>query len=154
MSEKYQFQAVIQPGDSGGAFVIVPFDVVKTFGKKRVKIQATIDGQPYRGSLVRMGTPYHLLLVLKEIREKIGKSVGDEVAVELEEDLELRQVEVPVDIQETLDAEPAALAFFSRLSYSHQREYIQWIAEAKREQTRQSRIKKMIEMLNQGKSEH
>ena len=154
MSEKYQFQAVVQSGDGGGAFVIVPFDVEKTFGKKRVKILATIDGQPYRGSLVRMGTPHHMLLVLKEIREKIGKSVGDEVAVELEEDLEQRQVEVPADVQKALEAEPAAQAYFNRLSYSHQREYIQWITEAKREQTRQSRIKKMIELLDQGKSEH
>ena len=95
-----------------------------------------------------------MLLVLKEIREKIGKSVGDEVAVELEEDLEQRQVEVPADVQKALEAEPAAQAYFNRLSYSHQREYIQWITEAKREQTRQSRIKKMIELLDQGKSEH
>ncbi len=154
MSEKYQFQAVIQPGDSGGAFVIVPFDVEKTFGKKRVKVLASIDGQPYRGSLVRMGTPDHMLLVLKEIREKIGKSVGDEVSVELEEDFALRQVEVPADVKKALEAEPDALAYFSRLSYSHQREYIQWVVEAKREQTRQSRIDKMIELLKQGKSEH
>ena len=154
MSEKYQFRAVIEPGDSGGAFVIVPFDVEKTFGKKRVKIQATIDGQPYRGSLVRMGTPHHMLLVLKEIREKIGKTVGDEVFVELEEDLEIRQVEVPADLQDALEAQPAALSYFSNLSYSHQREYVQWITVAKREQTRQDRIKRMIEMLLQGKSGH
>jgi hypothetical protein len=153
MSEKYQFRAVIQLGDGGGAFVIVPFDVEKTFGKKRVRILATIDGQPYRGSLVRMGTPDHMLLVLKKIREKIGKSVGDEVSVELQEDFELRQVEVPADVQKAL-AELDAMANFSRLSYSHQREYIQWVVEAKREQTRQSRINKMIELLKQDKSEH
>jgi hypothetical protein len=149
MSEKYQFRAVIQLGDGGGAFVIVPFDVEKTFGK----ILATIDGQPYRGSLVRMGTPDHMLLVLKKIREKIGKSVGDEVSVELQEDFVLRQVEVPADVQKAL-AELDAMANFSRLSYSHQREYIQWVVEAKREQTRQSRINKMIELLKQDKSEH
>jgi hypothetical protein len=154
MSQKYQFRAVIEPGDGGGAFIIVPFDVEKTFGKKRIKIKAIIDGEPYRGTLVRMGTPHHMLLVLKEIREKIGKAIGDEVAVELEEDLEERQVEVPADVQKALEAEPAAQAYFSRLSYSHQREYVQWVTEAKREQTRQSRIKKMIEMLLQGKSEH
>ncbi len=98
MAQKYQFHAVIEAGDGGGAFVIVPFDVEKTFGKKRVKINAIIDGEPYRGTLVRMGTPHHMLLVLKEIREKIGKTIGDEVTVELEEDLEERIVEVPADI--------------------------------------------------------
>ena len=58
----------------------------KTFGKKRVKVKATIGGEPYRGSLVRMGTACHLLPVLKEIRARIGKTIGDAVEVELEED--------------------------------------------------------------------
>ncbi|OGN94293.1 MAG: hypothetical protein A2Z71_05055 [Chloroflexi bacterium RBG_13_50_21] len=154
MSQKYHFQAVIESAGGGGAFVIIPFDVEKVFGQKRVKIRATIDGEPYRGTLVRMGTPHHMLLVLKEIREKIGKSFGDEVTIEFEEDLETRQVVIPADLQQAFKAAPAAQAFFNRLSYSHQREYVNWIAEAKREQTRQSRIQRTIEMLIQGKSEH
>ncbi len=154
MNQKYQFRAVIESGDGGGAFVIVPIDVEKTFGKKRLKVKALIDGEPYRGTLVRMGTPHHMLIVLKEIREKIGKTVGDEVAVEFEEDLEIRQVIVPADLQEALEAQPTALSYFNHLSYSHQREYVHWITDAKREQTRQVRIKQMIEMLLQGKSEH
>jgi len=154
MNQKYQFQAVIEAGDGGGAFVIVPFDVEKTFGQKRVKIIATIDGEPYRGTLVRMGSPHHMLLVLKEIREKIGKSIGDEVSVELQQDLEERIVEVPDDLQNALEAEPKAQAWFSRLSYSHKREYVRWVTDAKREETRQARIKHMIEMLIQGISEH
>lgn len=154
MAQKYQFSAVIEAGDGGGAFVVVPFDVEKTFGKKRVKIKAFIEGEPYRGTLVRMGSPHHMLIVLKEIREKVGKTIGDEINVELEEDLEERIVELPADVQTALDAEPAAQAYFSILSYSHQREYVQWITDAKREETRQDRIKRMIEMLVQGKSEH
>ncbi len=154
MAQKYQFRAVIEAGDGGGAFVVVPFDVEKTFGKKRVKIKAIIEGEPYRGTLVRMGSPHHMLIVLKEIREKVGKTMGDVVSVELEEDLEERIVEVPADIQTALEAESAAQTYFSNLSYSHQREYVQWVTDAKREQTRQSRIKRMIEMLVQGKSEH
>ncbi len=154
MSQKYNFHAVIEPGDSGGAFVTIPFDVEKTFGQKRVKIKAMIDGEPYRGTLVRMGTPHHMLLVLKEIRQKIGKSIGDEVTVELEEDLELRQVTVPADLQRALQAEPAAQAFFNQLSFTHQREYVRWIEEAKREETRQSRVQRTVEMLLKGKSEH
>jgi hypothetical protein len=154
MTKKYLFRAVIESGDGGGAFVIIPFDVEKTFGKKRVKIKATIDGEPYRGTLVRMGTPHHMLIVLKEIREKIGKSFGDEVTVEFEEDLELRQVEMPADLQQALESEPTAQAFFNHLSFTHQREYVLWITEAKRVLTRQTRIQRTIEMLNKGKSEH
>ncbi len=154
MSQKYLFHAVIESAGGGGAFIVIPFDVEKTFGQKRVKIKATIDGEPYRGTLVRMGTPHHMLIVLKEIREKIGKSFGDEVTVELEEDLELRQVPIPADLQQALQAEPAAQAFFSHLSYSHQKEYVRWVEEAKRDETRQVRIQRTIEMLLQGKSEH
>lgn len=154
MSQKYEFTAIIQDAGSGGAYVTVPFDVEKAFGKKRVKVKALIEGVPYRGSLVRMGTPDHMLLVLKEIREKIGKTFGDEITVELEEDLEPRQVEVPPDLQKALEDNPIQLSFFNQLSYSHQREYVLWINEAKRQQTRQERIQRTIEMLRQGKREH
>jgi hypothetical protein len=154
MTQNIQFRAVIENAGGGGAYVIVPFDVEKTFGKKRVEVKATIEGEPYRGTIVRYGSPHHMLVVLKEIRDKIGKSFGDEVAIELEEDLEPRQVEIPVDLQQALQANPAALAFYNRLSYSHQREFVRWVTEAKREQTRLARIQRTIEMLLQSKSEH
>ena len=154
MTQKYQFRAVINNAGDGGAYVNIPFDVEKVFGKKRVKIKATIDGEPYRGTLVRMGGPQHMLLVLKEIRQKIGKSFGDEVAVELEEDLESRQVEVPLDLQQALETDPTAHAYFNRLSYTHQKEYVRWITEAKRNETRQRRVQQTVDMLKQGKSGH
>ncbi len=152
MSPKHAFRAVIEDaGDSGGAFVTIPFDVEQTFGKKRVKVVATIEGIPYRGSLVRMGGECHLLPVLKQIRQQAGKSIGDEVEVTLEEDVVPRVITVPPDMQQALSADPDAQAFFTRLSYTHQKEYVQWIEEAKRLQTRQSRIAKAVEMLKQGK---
>jgi hypothetical protein len=154
MAEVYKFQAVIEDPGGGGAYVTIPFDVEKTFGKKRVKIKATIDGAPYRGTLVRMGSPQHMLLVLKEIRERIGKSFGDKVTIELEEDIEPRQVEVPPDLQSALEADPPSQATFNQLSYTHQREYVRWIMEAKRDQTRQRRIQQAIEMLRQAKNGH
>ena len=151
MSEKYTFRAVIEEAGGGGAFVTVPFDVEAAFGKKRVPVRATIDGEPYRGTLVRMGGPQHLLLVLKAIRETIGKGPGDEVEVVLEEDTEPREVVVPPDLQAVLDGHPAAKTFFDELSYSHKREYVQWIEGAKRDETRQRRIGRALEMLQEGK---
>jgi len=154
MTPKIRFRAVIENAGGGGAFITIPFDVEETFGKKRLKIKATIEGEPYRGTLVRMGGPNHMLLVLKEIREKIGKSFGDEVLVELEEDLEPRQVDLPPDLQQALQANPAAQGYFNQLSYTHQKEYVRWITEAKRDQTRLDRVRRTIELLTQGKSEH
>jgi hypothetical protein len=151
MGEKHTFKAVIENAGGGGAFVQIPFDVEQAFGKKRVKIKALIEGVPYRGLLVRMGGPNHMLIILKGIREKIGKSFGDEVELTIEEDVEERVVEVPADLVQAFEHDPQARAFFDGLAFSHRREYANWINEAKQETTRQTRVAKTIELLKQGK---
>ena len=151
MTKKQTFTAIIQNAGGGGAFVEVPFDVEVTFGSKKPKVKAMIEGVPYRGILTRMGTECHLLVVLKEIREKIGKTFGDEVTVTVEPDTEPRLIEVPPELKKAFRTEKEAKAFFDKLSYTHQREYVMWINGAKREETRQNRVVKTIEMLKQGK---
>ncbi len=151
MSKTKQFVAKIHQGGMGGMFVNVPFDVEKEYGKKRVKIIATIDGEKYQGSLVRMGSPDHILIIRKDIREKIGKGLGDDVDVTLKEDLEERVVEVPDDFKKLLNKHKGAKVFFEKLSYSHQREYVKWITEAKKVETRKRRMVKAVDMLNDGK---
>src|SRR5688500_3840755 len=151
MTKKQTFTATIQNAGGGGAFVEVPFDVEKEFGSKRPKVKATFEGVPYRGILTRMGTEHHLLIILKEIREKINKTFGDEVTITVEPDTEPRVVEIPNDLMKEFKKEKEAKTFFDKLSYTHQREYVMWINEAKREETRQSRVVKTIEMLKQGK---
>src|SRR5215831_14946966 len=99
MSKKQTFTATIQNAGGGGAFVEVPFDVEEAFGSKRPKIKALIEGVPYRGLLVRMGGPNHMLLVLKGIREQIGKTFGDEIKVTVEEDIEERVVTIPAELK-------------------------------------------------------
>ena len=86
MEEIYQFDGEIKavPG-LDGAYVEIPFDVKAVFGRGRVPVHATFDGEPYDGSLVRMGTPCHILGLRKEIRKKIGKQPGDTVKVTLRE---------------------------------------------------------------------
>jgi hypothetical protein len=147
MSQLHRFKGRIENPGGGGAFVRIPFDVEAAFGRKRVPVRATIDGEPYRGTLVRMGEPCHILIVLKEIRQKIGKDFGDEVEVTLEEDTAPRLVEVPPDLQKALDENPSARAAFDRLAYTHRREYVNAILEAKRPETRQRRIRQTIETL-------
>lgn len=148
---KHEFSAPILQAMSGGAYVVVPFDVEKAFGKKRVPIQATIDGIAYRGSLTPvMGGSGHALGVLKEIRTSIGKDVGDVVDVVVEEDTVPREVEVPQDLREALDASPAAAEFFATLSYSRQREFVLWVESAKREATRNERVTTSVAKLQAG----
>ena len=69
--------------DLDGAYVEIPFDVKAVYAKARVPVHATFDGHPYDGSLVRMGTPCHILGIRKDIRAAIGKQPGDRVEVTL-----------------------------------------------------------------------
>jgi uncharacterized protein YdeI (YjbR/CyaY-like superfamily) len=98
-----------------------------------------------------MGSDCHILGVLKEIRERIGKGIGDDINVVVEEDTEPREVSLPADLAEALAGQPEADTHFKKLSYSHQREYVQWIEDARRPQARHDRIAKTIEMLEKGK---
>ena len=86
MEQIYEFEAAIKKvPDINGAYVEIPFDVKEEFGKGRVSVHATFDGEPYDGSLVRMKTPCHIIGVRKDIREKIGKQPGDTIKVTLKE---------------------------------------------------------------------
>ena len=86
MDKRFEFDAIIQKApDMDAAYVEIPFDVKATFGKGRVPVNATFDGVPYQGSLVKMGTPCHIIGIRKEIRKQIGKHPGDTVSVTIEE---------------------------------------------------------------------
>lgn len=82
----YYFDAeIIKVPDIDGAYVEIPFDVKEIFGKSRVPVHATFDGVEYDGSIIRMGTPNHILGIRKAIRAQIGKQAGDTVHVTLKE---------------------------------------------------------------------
>jgi hypothetical protein len=139
---------ILDAGNSGGAYLEFPFNTQEIFGtNNRIPVRINFNGEPYRGSLVRMGTECHIVPILKSIREKIGKGIGDSVDVEVFLDDEIRLVEVPQDVQAALEKNPKAKEKFSALSYSHQREYVLWIDEAKKVETRQRRIEKLITIL-------
>ena len=81
-----EFDAVIVKNpDMDAAYVEIPFDVRAVYGRGRVAVHAEFDGEPYDGQLVRMGTPFHILGIRKDIRAKIGKQPGDVVHVALQE---------------------------------------------------------------------
>jgi len=148
--KKYKFKATIQPGIGGGAGVIFPYNVEAEFGTKaRVPVCATLAGVPYRGSLVKCGPEAHMLGVLKGIREQIGKGPGDVIEVVLWKDEAERTVEIPAEFG-ALMKKTGLLESFEKLSYTHRKEYCRWISEAKKEETRQARLGKAVEMLKKG----
>lgn len=82
----YEFEAVLRKvPDIDGAYVEFPYDVQREFGKGRVKVHATFDGEPYDGSLVRMGTLGHIIGVRKDLRAKLGKGPGERIRVTIRE---------------------------------------------------------------------
>lgn len=149
MSErKYEFDALIKKHEQlNSGFIEFPYDVQKEFGKGRVKVKAVIDGFLYQGSLVKMGGDCHWLGINQEVRKAIGKNPGDKVHVIIKEDTEERVVEVPSDLLGLMGQDPELLLFFNKLSFTHKKEYVRWITEAKREETRKSRLVKAIEMM-------
>ena len=82
---RHEFTAVlIQNEDMDAAYVVVPVDIKDVYGKGRLAVHATFDGEPYDGQVVRMGSPDYIIGVRKDIRRKIGKTFGDEVFVTIE----------------------------------------------------------------------
>ena len=86
MAKVYEFEAVIlKVPDIDGAYIEFPYDVREEFGKGRVKVHATFDGEPYDGRLVRMKTQNHIIGIRKDIRAKINKQPGDRINVTITE---------------------------------------------------------------------
>lgn len=153
-TDDIQFKAVIkQNGKMNAAFVEFPFSTEELFGKKgQVKIKAVFDDKvEYRGSLAKMKSECHILDLTQEIRKQLGKSFGDEVFVSLTEDKEERVVEIAEDIVLLFNENPDAKVLFDKMSYTHRKEYIRWIEEAKKPETRENRKLKMIQMILDGK---
>lgn len=146
------FSATIhQGGHDGGAWVVFPYNLKETYGKGNlVPVVATFDGIEYRGSIAKMG-PEPLLLIRKDIRLRLGKGAGDDVLVTATLDASRREVKVPADLETALNGHPKSREKFEKLSYSHRREYVQWIDDAKRKETRETRVAKAVEMLAEGK---
>lgn len=139
-----RFTAILQE-----RHVVVPFDVRALWGEARPPVKGTVNGVEYRSRLMVYGGETMLGLT-NAFRAQAGIAPGDEVEIVMERDDAPREVEVPPALKERLDADETAKAAFEKLSFTHRREYASWIAEAKKEETRERRAGKAIEMLREG----
>ncbi len=147
MAEKQTFTVILEKHPKMEATgITIPFDVEAVFGAKRVPVKATINGAEYRGTVVRMGGKY-MLGIPKGFREDAGIKAGDNIVVTLERDAAERTVAVPQDLAAALKKSKDAAKAWEKLSYTHRKEHVRAIEEAKKAETRTKRIEKAIEML-------
>ncbi len=137
---------LFSPGDMDATGIEIPADVIESLGSgKRPKLQLTVGGLSYRSTVAVMGGGYFVAFT-KEHRAKTGLKAGDPIEVTVELDTEPRIVEVPTDLLAALKAGGLAEAF-EKLSYSHRKEHVRAIEEAKAPETRQRRIDKAVAMV-------
>ena len=144
-----RFDTTLQVEGRTATFFEVPLDVPTIFGRARPPVRVTIGDHTYRSTIAVYGGRYFLPLN-RQNREAAGVAAGERVTVELEADLEERTVEVPDDLRAALDGDDEARSAFESLSYSHRKEYADWIVEAKRDETRRRRVAKTLERLRAG----
>jgi hypothetical protein len=124
-----------------------PFDVAEVFQRKgRVPVRGTINGFPFRSSLMNMGEG-HMMVVNAQLRAGAECKAGDTVAVRMELDVEKRTVELPAALKKIINSGPKAKEAWSKLSFTHQKEHVRAIEAAKRPETREKRIAAMMDML-------
>lgn len=146
MIEKQTFETILEKHENMDATgITIPFDVEKVFGAKRVPVKVKINGAEHRSTIVKMNGKY-VVGVPKIFREAAQVKAGETITVSLEKDSEKRTVEVPKDLAEAL--KKAGLTdVFAKLSFTYQKEYVRYIEDAKREETRVKRIEKIVEQL-------
>lgn len=150
--KKLEFQVKLE-GQEGSSVAALrpPFDVREVFGTRaRVPVRGTINGFPFRSSLMPMGG-CHRMVVNQTIRDGAGVKAGDRVMVVMERDEAERVVEAPPLLKKELAKSKPAQANWEKLSFTHQKEIARSILEAKQEKTRTRRLAKALDILKTGK---
>jgi hypothetical protein len=147
-----RFTATLVPRGPAAAVVLDSKQVAAVGeGAKRFPVVATVNGYTWRTTITRMRGEF-LLGLSRAVRQEAGVEAGDTVDVNVELDTAPREVEVPAALAKALSEDSEARATFDQLAYTHRKEYARWIDEAKRDETRQRRLAKALEMLRQGKT--
>jgi hypothetical protein len=147
-----RFHTTILQGDKTATGIRVPDEIVEALGAgKRPPVRVTLKGYTYRSTVAVMGGVF-MVGVSADNRAGAGVDGGDEVDVDIELDTAPREVTLPPDFAEALDAEPNARRTFDGLSYSNKSWHVLQIDGAKTDETRQRRLAKSIAVLSEGRA--
>ena len=146
-----KFRATIELHGKTATGIEVPASVVAALGAgQRPPVLVTLGSYTYRTTVARMGGRF-LVGVNASHREAAGVAAGDVLDVEIVHDTGPREVTVPDDLAAALTADNAAVTTFESLSYTHRKEWVRWVEEAKKPETRATRVTKTVESLREGK---
>jgi hypothetical protein len=152
MQQKFKAKLVAIGPKGAWTILPIPLNVAEVFASKaRVPVMGTMNGFPFRNSLMPEGDGTHRMMVGKELQAGAKARAGDVVSVVMKRDEEERSVETPPELATALKKNKQAAAFFAALSPSCKAEYAGWISSAKQAETRATRATKAVEMLVVGK---
>jgi hypothetical protein len=146
-----RFTAELERVGKTSARFPVPFDLREAFGRARPPVKVTIGGHTWRTTPGVYGGVGYIGLN-RGVRAAAGVDAGDRVRVAMELDTEPRTVEPPEDLRAALEAEPGALATYQALSFTHRREYAEWVEGAKRPETRTKRVAETVRRVRAGEA--
>lgn len=148
---KLQFKAKIEGKEAGVVAAIAPpVDVPEYFGTRaRIPIRGTINGFPYRSSLMPMGG-CHMMPVNRALRDGARVKPGDMVEVVMERDEDERTVEAPPQLKKELAKNKKAREKWDSLSFSNKKEMAISIRDAKQKETQTRRLAKIMQVLTTG----
>lgn len=145
------FTARISAAGRGGHAVRMPGDVREIFGEARPPVVVVADGQLEFRTRIVVYSGAGWIGLRKDQLAALGADVGDEITLNVRVDSEPRVVEPPGELLLALASDTQASEIFDGLSFTHRREYAQWVSDAKQSETRQRRAGKVLEMLKEGK---
>lgn len=149
MGDTLRLTATLEPRGPAGAFLLSDDQAAALGdGRKAFPVSVTVNGTVLQLRLARMGGE-NLIGLAKAARTQAGVELGATYDVEISADAGERTVDVPEDLAAALAAAGADGAF-GALAYSHRKEFVRWVTEAKREQTRSDRVAKTVEMVQAG----
>ena len=146
-----EITTTLEPFGPATAIILTDEQVADLGGGKRAPVLVTIAGRRARLRLAVMGGQ-NCIGISKANRAALGVDLGDVVTARIEVDTAPREVEIPPALAAAFAEDPRAREIFEGLAYTHRKEYATWIAEAKREQTRERRVTQAIEMLYAGRT--
>jgi len=144
MAKRLELTTTLEPHGPAAAVLLTDDQVEGLGGGKTPPVRITVGGHTVAARIMRRGGQ-NLIGFSRAVREELGVEPGQAITINIELDDQPREIAVPDDLAAALDAEPSAREAFDRLAFTHRKEYVRWVEEAKKPETRERRVRETVE---------